>query len=126
MRLDRAVLIIAFLLSACGGNKSTAPTAVTLLDATVALVAGQNCNIGGMSRDFSGTANTRVTVMVAASGLNLTVVLYSPDFTTQIAAATGSGSATINQSLTLTGTHHVTFCEVNGLAGNVRVTVTQS
>jgi hypothetical protein len=134
MRLFCVLIACAVSLSACGSssNSPTTPTVITLLDTTVALVAGQNCNIGGKSVDFQGTANTHVTVALTGSGstggvgMNLGVTLYAPDFATQLTGGTGLNTVTVDKALTQTGTHHVSFCEVNGVAGNVRVVVTQN
>jgi hypothetical protein len=90
--------------------------------------AGVTCATGGVSRDFSGTAGK--TVVITASGTSSMapqITLYAPDFETQLAgsASTGAGRAALTKALTETGTHHLSLCDANGVAGLVNVVVTQ-
>ena len=50
-----------------------------------------------------------------------------PDYATQLALGTASTSntETLDYTLTQSGTFHVTVCDVNGVGGDVRLTVTQ-
>lgn len=116
----------------CGGS-NTAPstpaasTSVVLLDTSVTLLAGVTCVTGNKSVDFTGTAGK--TVAISATGAaNMTphFTLYAPDFATQLAASTSTaGAASLTFALTLTGVHHLSLCDNNGVAGTLRVTVTQ-
>jgi hypothetical protein len=104
------------------------PQATVLLDTSVTFVAGVTCNTGGVSVDFNGTSGR--TVSIAATGatsLTPRFTLYAPDFATQLAgsSSTGGGAASLTFALTQTGVHHVTLCDLNGIAGPVRVVVTQ-
>jgi hypothetical protein len=99
-----------------------------LLDTTLTLVAGVNCNTGGVSADFAGTAG-RTVVITATGAATLTprFTLYAPDFATQLggSSSTGAGASSLTFALTQTGTHHVTACDLTGVAGALRVVVTQ-
>ena len=117
------------LVAACGDDDdSTATGGTVLLSANLIMEGGVTCAIGGVSRDFTGTAGK--TVVITASGASTMtpqITLYAPDFETQLAgsASTGAGRAALTKALTETGTHHVSVCEANGLAGNINLVVTQ-
>ena len=125
-----AFLFGTLILMGCGSS-STAPitsTQVVLLDTSVTLLAGVTCNTGNMAVDFTGTAGKTVTISATgAATLTPQFTLYAPDFATQLAGATSSsaGSASLTFTLTQTGVHHVSLCDTKGVAGTLRVTVTQ-
>lgn len=99
-----------------------------LLDTSLTVVAGVNCNTGGVSADFNGTSGRTVAIVATGSSTQTPrFTLYAPDFATQLAgsSATGAGAASLTFALTQTGVHHITLCDLNGVAGPVRVVVTQ-
>ena len=53
--------------------------------------------------------------------------LYAPDFTTQLGGSSpgGAGAASLTVALTQSGLHHLSVCDVNGVAATLRVTVMQ-
>jgi hypothetical protein len=118
------------LFAACGDDDddSTGPVGDVLLNTNLIMEAGVTCATGGVSRDFTGTAGKTV-VIVASGGATMTpqITLYAPDFSTQLAgsASTGAGRAALTKALTETGTHHISVCDANGVAGSVNVSVTQ-
>jgi len=124
------LLFSALYLAGCGSS-STAPvtsTQVVLLDTSVTLLAGVTCSTGNMAVDFTGTSGK--TVLISATGaatLTPQFTLYAPDFATQLAGATSStaGSASLTFTLTQSGVHHISLCDTKGVAGTLRVTVTQ-
>jgi len=131
-RLASVCLVIAagLPLAGCGSSSPTAPppAPVVLLDTTVPLTDGVNCTVGYVGAEFTGTAGT--TVAISATGAaNLTplFILYAPDFATQLAtsSARGAGAASLTYALTQAGLHHLSICDVNGVAGTLRVTVQQ-
>ena len=130
VRSCAAIVVAALCLTGCGGT-STTPTqsqGTTLLDTTLTFVQGVTCNTGGVSTSFAGTSGRTVTIAATgAATLTPQFTLYAPDFATQLRAssAAGAGAASLTFALTQTGTHHVTLCDVNGVAGAVRVVVTQ-
>lgn len=122
------LLVAGIQLSGCGSSSPAGPTPVTLLDTTVTLVQGVTCNIGYVGAEFNGVAGT--TVAIAATGAaNLTplFILYAPDFATQLSgsSSSGAGAASLTLALTQSGLHHLSICDVNGVAGTLRVTVQQ-
>ena len=125
-----ALLLAASCLIACGGS-STTPTpaqGTVLLDTTLTFVRGVTCNTGGVSTSFAGTSGRTVTIAATgAATLTPQFTLYAPDFATQLrgSSSAGAGAASLSFALTQTGTHHVTLCDVNGVAGAIRVVVTQ-
>jgi hypothetical protein len=125
----RVVMVIAGLyLAGCGGTSPNGPTPVVLLDTTVTLAQGVNCNVGYVGAEFAGAAGK--TVAISATGApNLTplFLLYAPDFATQLGGSSpgGPGSAALTFTLTQSGLHHLSICDVNGIAGMLRVTVKQ-
>lgn len=125
-----ALLLAASCLIACGGS-STTPTpaqGTVLLDTTLTFVQGVTCNTGGVSTSFAGTSGRTVTIAATgAATLTPQFTLYAPDFATQLrgSSSAGAGAASLSFALTQTGTHHVTLCDVNGVAGAIRVVVTQ-
>jgi hypothetical protein len=122
------IAIAGLFLTGCGSTSPTAPTPVTLLDTTVTLTQGVTCNVGYVGAEFTGT--TGKTVAIAANGAaNLTplFILYAPDFATQLSGSSsnGAGAASLTFTLTQSGLHHLSICDVNGVAGTLRVTVQQ-
>lgn len=119
----------ATLFAACGDDdESTGPDPDVLLSVNLIMEGGVTCATGGVSRDFNGTAGKTV-VITATGGSTMTpqITLYAPDFETQLAgsAATAAGRAALTKALTETGTHHISVCDANGVAGNVAVVVTE-
>jgi hypothetical protein len=123
-----AVMMIAVI--SCGGSES--PVAArgpnTLLDTTVDLVQGVNCNTGGVAADFIGKAG--ITVKIDGSGpttLTPQLGLYAPDYSTLLAgsAPAGAGKATFTLALAQNGTYHLNACDTKGVGGRLRLTVTQ-
>jgi hypothetical protein len=124
------VMVIAGLhLTGCGSDSPpTGPTPVVLLDTTVTLAQGVTCNIGYVGAEFTGGAGK--TVAISANGpasLTPAFILYAPDFATQLAAssARGAGAASLTFALTQSGLHHLSVCDMNGVAGALRITVQQ-
>ena len=128
MQVRAAGLLAGLSLIGCGGS-STSPTPqpTTLLNRTLTLTAGQNCNAGGVSSDFTPTSGKTVTATATGSGsVNPSLTLYAPDFTTQLSGALGSsGRASLTFTINQTGTHHLSVCDPNGVGGSVTVTITQ-
>jgi hypothetical protein len=125
----RLVMVIAGLsFTGCGSASPTPPTPVVLLDTTVTLVQGVNCNVGYVGAEFTGVAGKTVAIS-ATGGASLTplFILYAPDFATQLAgsSSSGAGAASLTFALTQSGLHHLSICDVNGVAGALRVTVQQ-
>jgi hypothetical protein len=129
MRL--CILLGALCLAAGCGGSSTKPSTVTLstlLDTTVTLRSGVKCDIGTEARDFNGTSGKPTTITATGvAGMNLALILYFPDYARQAGSAAGNaqGLAILTMTLTETGAYHINLCDVNGVAGNVRLTVTQ-
>jgi hypothetical protein len=123
------VLAIAGLhLAGCGSTPPTQPTPVVFLDTTVTVVQGVTCNVGYVGAEF--TATTGTTVAISATGaatLTPVFILYAPDFATQLGSSTsnGAGAASLTFTLTQSGLHHLSICDVNGVAGTLRITVRQ-
>lgn len=127
LRTLAAVLsVVAF--AACGDDDSSGPGPNVLLSTNIILEGGVTCATGGVSKDFTGTAGKTVVITASgASALTPQITLYAPDFETQLAgsASTGAGRAALTKALTETGTHHLSVCDANGVAGNLTVVVTQ-
>jgi hypothetical protein len=125
----RVVMAIAGLcLTGCGSSSPSGPTPVVLLDTTVTLAQGVNCNIGYVGAEFTGAAGKTVAISATgATSLTPLFLLYAPDFATQLggSAPGGAGAASLTFTLTQSGLHHLSICDVNGIAGVLRVTVTQ-
>lgn len=131
--LARACLCVVMLiagsgLTGCGSKPPTAPTPVVLLDTMVNLADGVNCTVGYVGAEFSGTAGR--TVAISATGgpaLTPLFILYAPDFATQLAVSSsnGAGAASLTFALTQSGLHHLSICDVNGVAGTLRISVQQ-
>ena len=124
-----AALLLALFISGCGGADSpTSPSETVLLNTTLNVVAGVTCATGGVSADFTGSAGKSTTI-TASGAANLTprFTLYAPDFTTQLggSTSTGAGAASLTFTLIQSGTHHVTVCDLAGVAGALTVRVTQ-
>jgi hypothetical protein len=126
-----------------GGTTAPSPGSTILLDTTVTLIAVQNnCYATSVARDFSGTASRSITITGTSAGLTVGLILYAPDYTTQLRgsagtttanspgaaslSASGVNAATLNLTLMETGTYHLDVCELNGLGGNVHVVVAQN
>ena len=125
-----AVLLAHLCLTGCGGSTDspTSPSETVLLSTTVSFVAGVTCATGGVSTDFTGTSGRSVTIAAnGAASLTPRFTLYAPDFATQLggSSSTGAGAASLNFTLTQSGVHHVTFCDLNGVAGSLAVRITQ-
>ena len=124
----RLVMVIAGLyLTTCGGSPN-GPTPVVLLDTTVTLAQGVNCNAGYVGAEFTGMVGRTVRISATgAASLTPFFILYAPDFAVQLAASspTGAGAASLIFSLAQSGLHHLSICDVNGVAGPLRITVTQ-
>ena len=122
------MLIAGMHLTGCGSSSPAGPTPATLLDTTVTLVQGVTCNIGYVGAEFNGVAGTTVAIS-AAGAANLTplFILYAPDFATQLSGSSsnGAGAASLTCALTQSGLYHLSICDVNGVAGTLRVTVQQ-
>jgi hypothetical protein len=115
-------------LAGCGSTAPNGPTPVVLLDTTVALTQGVTCNVGYVGAEFTGTAGR--TVAISATGapsLTPLFILYAPDFKTQLAgsSSSGAGAAAVTIALTQSGLHHLSICDLQGAAGNLRVVVQQ-
>ena len=122
------IVIAGLLLPGCGSTSPAAPTPVTLLDTTVTLTQGVTCNVGYVGAEFTGASGK--TVAISASGaatLTPLIILYAPDFATQLSgsSSSGAGAASLTFTLTQSGLHHLSICDVNGVAGTLRVTVQQ-
>src|SRR5262249_49904841 len=132
----------SLVLFGCSGG-TTAPSPTILLDATVTLIPVQNnCYATSVTRDFTGTVNKSISIVATSPGLTVGLILYAPDYTTQLRGSTGTttasspaaaqlsasgaNSATLNLPLMEPGTYHLDLCELNGLGGNVHVVVTQN
>jgi hypothetical protein len=127
------VMVIATLfLAGCGGPISPdGPKPVELLDTNVTLVEGVNCNVGYVGyvgAEFTGVAGRTVAIsMDGAGSLTPHFILYAPDFATQLAVSSSRspGRASLMFALTQSGLHHLSICDVNGVAGTLRVIVFQ-
>lgn len=117
-------------LTGCGGGSSpSAPSSAvvtTLVDTSVTLPVGATCQTSGQSLDFSSESGKTIAITVTGSaGTNLVIILYAPDFATQLATGGLNGTTgTLSFTLFETGTHHLTVCDANGVGGAVRVNVT--
>jgi hypothetical protein len=121
-------LIAGLHLAACGSTSTPGPTPLPLLDTTVTLTQGVTCNIGYVGLDFPGVAGKTVAISgTGAANLTPLLVLYAPDFATQLSESSskGAGSASFTFALTQSGLHHLAVCDVNGAAGALRVVVQQ-
>ena len=127
-KLTLPAALLALSLAACGAESPTSPTETVLLNTSLNVVAGVTCATGGVSTSFTGTSGKSTTI-TASGAANLTprFTLYAPDFATQLGGSTssGAGSATLTHTLTQSGTHHVTVCDVAGVAGTLTVRVVQ-
>jgi hypothetical protein len=125
----RAAIVIAGLyLTGCGSTPPTGPTPVVLLDTTLTLAQGVNCNIGYVGAEFTGVAGKTVAISATgAASLTPLFLLYAPDFATQLggSSSSGAGAASLTFALTQSGLHHLSVCDLNGVAGTLRVTVKQ-
>jgi hypothetical protein len=123
-----AMVIAGLYLTTCGGSSPNGPTPVVLLDTTVTLAQGVNCNTGYAGAEFTGTAGRTVKISATgAASLTPFFVLYAPDFAVQLAASSpsGAGAASVIVALAQSGVHHLSICDVNGVAGTLKVSVTQ-
>ena len=124
-----AMVLAGLYLTGCGGSTPPiGPTPVVLLDTTVTLAQGVNCITNYFGLEFTGVAGKAVAISASgAASLTPFFVLYAPDFATQLGGSTssGAGAAALTFTLTQSGLHHLAVCEVNGVAGTLRVTVQQ-
>ncbi len=123
-----ALVMAGLALTGCGSTSPIAPAPLVLLDTTVTLIAGAACNVGYVAAEFTGVAGQSVAVSVTGPvSLTPLVTLYAPDFATQLAGSTssGAGAAALTAALTQSGTHHLSICDLHGVAGALRVTVTR-
>jgi hypothetical protein len=131
IRRTAVAAVLAAIATACGGDDGTDPNdsgAVTLKDVTLTLPTGQNCDVGGVTTDFTGeSGKTVVITATTAASLHPQFTLYAPDFDTQLGGSTsaGAGKATLTFVLTQSGDHHVSACDANGGAGTIRIVVKQ-
>jgi hypothetical protein len=123
-----AIAIASLHVTGCGSASPAGPTPVVLLDTTVTLLQGVTCNIGYVGAEFTGVAGKTVAI-TAAGAANLTplFILYAPDFASQLSgsSASGAGAASLTFALTQSGLHHLSICDVNGVAGMLRVRAQQ-
>lgn len=116
--------------NACGtGNPSNEVilgVGTTLLDTTASITPGLTCLNGGVSREFSGTAGQTVVINVTGPpNTQPAIVLYAPDFATQLGSVGGSSVFnSLRVKLLQTGTHHVDVCDDRGVGGTFRIVVT--
>jgi hypothetical protein len=124
------VTVIAVLfLAGCGGPISPDEhMEVVLLDTSVNLVEGVTCLVGYVGADFGGVIGRTVVISVAGAP-NLTPIftLYAPDFATLlgVSSSTAAGTASLSFTLTQTGLHHLSICDVKGTPGPLKVNVKQ-
>ena len=114
--------------TACGSAPPTAPTPVVLLDTTVNVMQGVSCNVGYVGAEFNGAAGKAITISATGAASQTPLfILYAPDFATQLAGSspTGVGAAALTFVLTQPGLHHLSICDVNGVAGALRIVVQQ-
>jgi hypothetical protein len=125
----RVVMAIAGLqLMGCSSASPTGPAPVVLLDTTVTLTQGVTCNVGYVGAEFNGVAGTTVAITAnGAASLMPLFILYAPDYATQLAGSSpnGAGAASMTFALTQSGLYHLSVCEVNGVAGALRIVVQQ-
>jgi hypothetical protein len=123
-----AIVIAAIYLPGCGGSPPNGPSPVVLLDTTVTLTQGVPCNIGYVGAEFAGVAGKTVAISATgAASLTPLFTLYAPDFATQLggSSSSGAGAASLTFVLTQSGLHHLSVCDLNGVAGTLKVTVKQ-
>jgi len=99
-----------------------------LLDTTVTLMQGVTCNIGYAGAQFNGATGKTIAISATGAGsLTPLFILYAPDFATQLAGSSpsGAGAASLTFVLTQSGLHHLSICDVNGVAGALRIIVQQ-
>ena len=124
------VTVIAVLfLAGCGGPISPDEhMEVVLLDTSVNLVEGVTCLVGYVGADFGGVIGRTVVISVAGAP-NLTPIftLYAPDFATLlgVSSSTAAGTASLSFTITQTGLHHLSICDVKGTPGPLKVNVKQ-
>ncbi len=121
--------IAALFLMRCGGPISPDEhLEVVLLDTSVNLVEGVTCYVGYVGADFGGVTGRTVAISVAgARNLTPLFTLYAPDFATLLGVSSsgGAGTASLTFTLTQTGLHHLSICDVNGVPGPLKVNVKQ-
>jgi len=132
LALSGACLLIAIgglHLIGCGSRPPNGPTPVTLLDTTVTLAQGVNCNVGYVGAEFTGIAGKTVDISATgAANLTPVFILYAPDFAVQLAgsSSSGAGAASLTFAIAQSGVHHLSICDVNGVAGTLRITVKEN
>lgn len=123
-----AMVIAGLHLTGCGSTPPAGPTPVVLLDTNLTMVQGITCNIGYAGAEFTGVIGKTVTISATGpASLTPLFILYAPDFATQLAgsSSSGAGAASLTFALTQSGLHHLSVCDVNGVAGLLRVIVQQ-
>jgi len=116
--------------NACGtglpSNEVILGVGTLLLDTTLSLETGQTCQTTGASRDFNGTAGQTVVINVTGpAGSQPAIILYAPDFATQLGGAAGAkGTNSARLKLTQTGVYHSSTCDDAGVGGTFRMVVT--
>ena len=124
------VKVIAVLfLAGCGGPISPDEhMEVVLLDTSVNLVEGVTCLVGYVGADFGGVIGRTVVIsVVGAPNLTPIFTLYAPDFATLlgVSSSTAAGTASLSFTITQTGLHHLSICDVKGTPGPLKVNVKQ-
>src|SRR5690349_11070065 len=124
-----AYLSLCLTIAGCGGASApfTAPTTVAaasqvrvLLDVMVAVPAANGCNTGSNAQEFMAEAGTSMTVeATGAAAMAPSVVVYGPDWATQLIGTTtsGPGSQTLSTTAVETGPHRVSVCATNSVGG---------
>jgi len=123
------MVVAVLVLAGCGGPISPDEhLEVVLLDTSVNLVEGVTCYVGYVGADFGGVIGRTVVISVAgAPNLTPLFTLYAPDFATLLGVSSSSaaGTASLTFTLTQTGLHHLSICDVNGIPGPLKVNVKQ-
>jgi hypothetical protein len=123
-----AMVAAALYLAGCGSTTPNGPTPFVLLDTTVTLAQGVPCNVGYVGAEFTGMSGRSVAISATgAPSLTPLFILYAPDFATQLAgsSSSGAGAASVTVALTQSGLHHLSICDLKGVAGTLRVVVQQ-
>jgi len=125
-----ALSALALLASAsCSSDSGSGPSGTTtLLDVSVNLPDGENCNVGGVAREFMAILGRQLTVTATGpTNRNIQITVYDTDYTTQLGTAeSNQGTARIVAAAEPGGTHYVVACERDGLPATARIVVTQA
>jgi hypothetical protein len=135
MAITTAAAAAMGLMIGCGGASPTAPTATTtpapqarvLLDVFVDVPGPEGCNLSSIPQEFTGQAGRTVTIDVTGPpAMAPAIIVYAPDFATQLRGTTSSrpGAQTMTITLAQDGPHHVDVCDVNSVGGSIRLRVT--